>query len=91
MGEQCLVFAVNGQRFEHSGVDPSTTLLEFLRSQTSFKSVKLGCGEGLSFLYFSIKLRFCLIEFFDPLSVKFHFGLLLFNGLMSFLYMGVSI
>ncbi|XWS52752.1 hypothetical protein CRYUN_Cryun11dG0099200 [Craigia yunnanensis] len=44
--EQTLVFAVNGQRFELSKVDPSTTLLEFLRSQTSFKSVKLGCGEG---------------------------------------------
>ena len=43
-----LVFAVNGQRFEVSSrVDPSTTLLEFLRTRTSFKSVKLGCGEGI--------------------------------------------
>ncbi|KAM7259417.1 hypothetical protein ACFE04_015158 [Oxalis oulophora] len=42
-----LLFAVNGQRFQLSNpVDPTTTLLEFLRSQTSFKSVKLGCGEG---------------------------------------------
>ncbi|XVE59718.1 hypothetical protein DITRI_Ditri05aG0068800 [Diplodiscus trichospermus] len=41
-----LVFAVNDQRFELSNVDPSTTLLEFLRSQTPFKSVKLSCGEG---------------------------------------------
>ncbi|KAL1307789.1 hypothetical protein HN51_049689 [Arachis hypogaea] len=41
-----LVFAVNGERFELFKVDPSTTLLEFLRSQTTFKSVKLGCGEG---------------------------------------------
>ncbi|KAL1348048.1 hypothetical protein HN51_024044 [Arachis hypogaea] len=41
-----LVFAVNGERFELSKVDPSTTLLEFLRSQTTFKSVKLSCGEG---------------------------------------------
>ena len=41
-----LVFAVNGERFELSKVDPSTTLLEFLRSQTRFKSVKLSCGEG---------------------------------------------
>ncbi|KAL1348049.1 hypothetical protein HN51_024045 [Arachis hypogaea] len=41
-----LVFAINGERFEFSKVDPSTTLLEFLRSQTTFKSVKLGCGEG---------------------------------------------
>ncbi|PWA65673.1 abscisic aldehyde oxidase 3 [Artemisia annua] len=43
---QRLVFAVNGERFELSNVDPSTTLLQFLRLQTSFKSVKLGCGEG---------------------------------------------
>ncbi|XP_015873305.2 indole-3-acetaldehyde oxidase [Ziziphus jujuba] len=41
-----LVFAVNGKRFELPTVDPSTTLLEFLRSQTPFKSVKLSCGEG---------------------------------------------
>ncbi|XP_012477664.1 abscisic-aldehyde oxidase isoform X1 [Gossypium raimondii] len=44
--EQSLVFAVNGERFELFQVDPSTTLLEFLRCQTSFKSLKLGCGEG---------------------------------------------
>ncbi|TQD85526.1 hypothetical protein C1H46_028938 [Malus baccata] len=42
-----LVFAVNGERFELSTVDPSTTLLHFLRSQTRFESVKLSCGEGL--------------------------------------------
>ncbi|KAF7831602.1 abscisic-aldehyde oxidase [Senna tora] len=41
-----LVFAVNGERFELSNPDPSTTLLEFLRTHTRFKSVKLGCGEG---------------------------------------------
>lgn len=41
-----LVFAVNGERFEVTSIDPSTTLLEFLRSRTRFKSVKLGCGEG---------------------------------------------
>ncbi|XP_065866010.1 indole-3-acetaldehyde oxidase-like [Euphorbia lathyris] len=41
-----LVFAVNGERFELCSVDPSTTLLEFLRTQTSVKSVKLSCGEG---------------------------------------------
>ncbi|KAL8255816.1 hypothetical protein R6Q59_030883 [Mikania micrantha] len=43
---QRLVFAVNGERFELSTVDPSITLLQFLRSHTRFKSVKLGCGEG---------------------------------------------
>ncbi|XP_048324777.2 indole-3-acetaldehyde oxidase isoform X1 [Ziziphus jujuba] len=41
-----LVFAVNGERFELPTIDPSTTLLEFLRSHTPFKSVKLSCGEG---------------------------------------------
>ncbi|MCD7452729.1 aryl-alcohol oxidase 2 [Datura stramonium] len=41
-----LVFAVNGQRFEIPSVDPSTTLLQFLRTETCFKSPKLGCGEG---------------------------------------------
>ena len=43
-----LLFAVNQQRFELFSVDPSTTLLQFLRQHTSFKSVKLSCGEGLS-------------------------------------------
>uniref|UniRef100_A0A2N9ECF9 indole-3-acetaldehyde oxidase n=1 Tax=Fagus sylvatica TaxID=28930 RepID=A0A2N9ECF9_FAGSY len=41
-----LVFSVNGERFELSTVDPSTTLLEFLRTRTRFKGVKLSCGEG---------------------------------------------
>ncbi|KAM7257130.1 hypothetical protein ACFE04_012871 [Oxalis oulophora] len=46
--KKSLIFAVNGQRFQlHTPlVDPTTTLLEFLRSHTNFKSVKLGCGEG---------------------------------------------
>jgi abscisic-aldehyde oxidase len=42
-----LIFAINGDKFELSNIDPSTTLLEFLRTQTRFKSVKLGCGEGI--------------------------------------------
>ncbi|KAL3518742.1 hypothetical protein ACH5RR_021331 [Cinchona calisaya] len=42
-----LVFAVNGEKFEvATGIEPSVTLLEFLRSHTRFKSAKLGCGEG---------------------------------------------
>ncbi|KAK1272258.1 Indole-3-acetaldehyde oxidase [Acorus gramineus] len=41
-----LVFAINGRRFKLSKVDPSTTLLEFLRSETPFRGAKLGCGEG---------------------------------------------
>ncbi|KAI7725037.1 hypothetical protein M8C21_029808 [Ambrosia artemisiifolia] len=43
---QTLVFAVNGERVELTSVDPSTTLLHFLRSHTRFKSVKLACGQG---------------------------------------------
>ncbi|KAL4592125.1 hypothetical protein LXL04_005110 [Taraxacum kok-saghyz] len=43
---QRLLFAINGERFELSSIDPSITLLQFLRSHTRFKSVKLGCGEG---------------------------------------------
>lgn len=44
----CLVFAINGEKFELelSSIDPSTTLIDFLRNKTPFKSVKLGCGEG---------------------------------------------
>ncbi|XP_073004878.1 indole-3-acetaldehyde oxidase-like [Typha latifolia] len=41
-----LVFAVNGERYELPEVDPSTTLLEFLRTRTPYKGAKLGCGEG---------------------------------------------
>ncbi|KAL8144073.1 hypothetical protein V2J09_017105 [Rumex salicifolius] len=44
--EKSVVFAVNGERFEVPKIHPSTTLLEFLRSFTRFKSVKLACGEG---------------------------------------------
>ncbi|XP_021864564.1 abscisic-aldehyde oxidase [Spinacia oleracea] len=47
MGGGNLLFAVNGERLEiPTNIDPSTTLIEFLRTQTRFKSVKLGCGEG---------------------------------------------
>lgn len=44
--EEKLVFAINGVRFELSKVDPSTTLLEFLRTRTRYRGAKLGCGEG---------------------------------------------
>lgn len=45
-GDGILVFAINGERFEVPEIDPSTTLLHFLRSKTRFKSAKLSCGEG---------------------------------------------
>ncbi|KAK3149113.1 hypothetical protein QOZ80_3AG0213140 [Eleusine coracana subsp. coracana] len=41
-----VVLAVNGQRYEAVGIDPSMTLLEFLRTQTPVRGPKLGCGEG---------------------------------------------
>jgi xanthine dehydrogenase iron-sulfur cluster and FAD-binding subunit A len=41
-----VALAVNGKRYEAAGVDPSTTLLEFLRTQTPVRGPKLGCGEG---------------------------------------------
>ncbi|XP_006650706.2 probable aldehyde oxidase 2 [Oryza brachyantha] len=41
-----VVVAVNGERYEAAGVDPSTTLLEFLRTRTPVRGPKLGCGEG---------------------------------------------
>ncbi|CAL5089858.1 unnamed protein product [Urochloa decumbens] len=43
-----LVFAVNRRRYEVAAadVDPSTRLLEFIRTRTPFKGTKLGCGEG---------------------------------------------
>lgn len=57
-GDDCLVFYVNGEKFEVSDADPTTTLLEFLRSRTPFKSVKLGCGEGAS------TFNFCFFQVF---------------------------
>ncbi|XP_038720320.1 indole-3-acetaldehyde oxidase-like isoform X2 [Tripterygium wilfordii] len=56
-----LLFAVNGERFELSSVDPSTTLLEFLRYQTHIKSVKLGCGEVASCLTLLCSVNGCSI------------------------------
>lgn len=45
-----LVFALNGQRVELSSVDPATTLLSYIRSETPFKGTKRGCGEGKEIL-----------------------------------------
>lgn len=55
-----LEFAVNGERFKVNSVDPSTTLLDFLRLHTPFKSVKLCCGEGK--LFFSYFLLYCFLN-----------------------------
>lgn len=41
-----LVFALNGERVELASVDPSTTLLSYLRTESQFKGTKRGCGEG---------------------------------------------
>ncbi|ESQ36467.1 hypothetical protein EUTSA_v10006570mg [Eutrema salsugineum] len=64
---QDLVFAVNGERFEVLSVDPSTTLLDFLRSNTRFKSVKLSCGED-KFVNFYVYLF--LSEFVCEYSIN---------------------
>ncbi|KAL9235390.1 hypothetical protein vseg_010151 [Gypsophila vaccaria] len=59
-----LVIAVNGERYEVTSVHPSTTLLQFLRTQTRFKSVKLGCGEG------GCGACAVLLSKYDPVSDK---------------------
>lgn len=41
-----LVFALNGRRVDLPEVDPSLTLLTYLRTQTPFRGTKRGCGEG---------------------------------------------
>lgn len=62
-GTGSLVFAINGLRFEVSSVSPSTTLLEFLRAQTPFKSPKLGCGEGIIALSFAGTTHNCTFAY----------------------------
>lgn len=75
-----LVFGVNGERFELSHVDPSTTLLQFLRTRTRFKSVKLGCGEGI-YYNFVFNLYLFLFFYFNKLGIydidSFSFSFLL--------------
>lgn len=63
LGGETVVLAVNGARHEAAGVDPSMTLLEFLRTRTPVRGPKLGCGEGEHskpsssfFLRFSMKI-----------------------------------
>lgn len=41
-----LVLALNGARVELAEVDPSLTLLTYLRTQTALRGTKRGCGEG---------------------------------------------
>ncbi|KAL6202644.1 hypothetical protein ACLB2K_026350 [Fragaria x ananassa] len=62
MAATTFVFAVNRHRFELPTVDPSTTLLEFLRSHTPFKSVKLGCGEVEDFSVNSCLTLLCSVN-----------------------------
>lgn len=80
----CLVFAVNGERFELSSIHPSTTLLEFLRSHTPFKGAKLSCGEGLSFFFSSLCLNVlsCAPVYMHTLAMVAHM-LLSFVGFPS--------
>lgn len=77
-----LVFAINGKRYEVSCdfIHPSTTLLEFLRSHTPFKSVKLCCGEGVLFS-FCFLLFYHFISLFLPFSINFSPLVLVMNCL----------
>ena len=43
-----LVFALNGSRVELAEVDPSLTLLTYIRTRTGLRGTKRGCGEGNS-------------------------------------------
>ena len=43
-----LVFALNGARVKLLEVDPTLTLLTFLRTKTMLQGTKRGCGEGNS-------------------------------------------
>nr|CAB3452604.1 unnamed protein product [Digitaria exilis] len=62
-----LVFALNGRRYEVAGADPSTRLLEFIRTQTPFKGTKLGCGEApVSLRRRNLQPRGSLASFADP-------------------------
>jgi indole-3-acetaldehyde oxidase len=44
--ERRVVLAVNGARYEAAGVELSMSLLEYLRTRTTVRGPKLGCGEG---------------------------------------------
>ncbi|KAG2545361.1 hypothetical protein PVAP13_9KG426185 [Panicum virgatum] len=59
-----VVLAVNGERYEAAGVDPSTTLLEFLRTRTPVRGPKLGCGEG------GCGACVVLVSKYDPLTTS---------------------
>ena len=67
-----LVFAINGEKFGLTNIDPSTTLLEFLRSHTRFKSPKLGCGEGQAISLLSNCVVFA--SFINVAVCKFSFA-----------------
>ena len=65
---KAVVVAVNGERYEAAGVDPSATLLEFLRTRTPVRGPKLGCGEGTCHLSLSrASARPCSCLHFWPL------------------------
>ncbi|RLM85302.1 hypothetical protein C2845_PM04G07790 [Panicum miliaceum] len=53
-----LVFALNGRRYEVAAgdVDPSTRLVEFVRTRTPFKGTKIGCGEAAT--VYALLLRY---------------------------------
>ncbi|PHT94813.1 Indole-3-acetaldehyde oxidase [Capsicum annuum] len=78
-----LVLAVNGERFELPCIDPSTTLLQFLRSETRFKSPKLGCGDGNSPF---LKPLFYMTEYIDKLNFSIEHAFLMHAYLTELTY-----
>jgi xanthine dehydrogenase/oxidase len=46
MIQNALLFYVNGERHSPTNIDPTMTLLRFLRNQLELKGTKLGCDEG---------------------------------------------
>src|SRR5260370_9569329 len=42
----CITFLLNGETVTADGVDPATTLLDWLRSNPQLRGTKEGCAEG---------------------------------------------
>ena len=92
----CLVFAVNGKRFEVSTIHPSTTVLEFLRSHTPFKGPKLSCGEGIylsSPLYSRFFVLYSVYIYMFALVICFSLSLCLLVSQFGFSFslMGIRV
>jgi hypothetical protein len=68
--ERRVVLAVNGARYEAAGVELSMSLLEYLRTRTTVRGPKLGCGEGEP-----PPNRYCLIIAISTFSLALFYSL----------------